>query len=246
MVDLLRVAQGMKSTNYITPRIGMTPGGLPSAGLADNSEDNLARRQAMTTNLFNTKYDEGGDGVMVRAGKFLAAAGVDMVDMVGSVAPGIERGDLWRFTREQGGQGLADFAARNQSGVELTSGLVAAVVTAGAAEAYVLPALGARLASSTMLGETKLFQAGARYFNGAKTLALDSAKSAAIAGDMATVLGTTGGRALLRARMASATAKTVGSEAAVALVTQNNQELWSDDASENLKALVFGLSLIHI
>ncbi|MDT9702532.1 hypothetical protein, partial [Streptomyces sp. P17] len=66
----------------------------------------------MTTNLFKTKYNEEGDGLLVRTGKFLAAAGVDMVDMVGSVAPGIERGDLWNYARSQGAHGLADFAER--------------------------------------------------------------------------------------------------------------------------------------
>lgn len=243
MPDILGIAQGMKSTNYITPRVGMTPGGLPSAGLTDDSADNLSRRQAMTSNLFKTKYDEGNDGLMARTGKFLAAAGVDMVDMVGSVAPGIERGDLWNYARSQGAHGLADFAERNRSGVELTSGLVAAVVTAGVAESVVLPALGARLASSTMLSNTRLFQAGSRYVNGAKALALDSAMSAAVSGEMATVLGTTGGRALLRSKMAAGAGKAVGSEAAVAFVTQNNQELWSDDASTNLAMMALGVGI---
>lgn len=245
MPDLLGIASGMKDVNYITPRVGMTPGGFPSAGLTDDSADNLARRQAMTENLFKTRYNEdSNEGLLVRSGKFLAAAGVDMADMVGgSLVPGVDRGDIWAGARDLGMNRLADFADRNKSGVQLTSGLVAAVVTAGVAEAVILPALGSRLAASTMLSNTRLFQAGKRYLDGAKLLATDSAMSAAVAGEAATVLGTAGGRALLRARMAGGAASAVGQEAAVWAVTRSNQELWSDDASTNLAMMALGVGI---
>lgn len=246
MVDLNQLVKGYESTNYITPRIGMTPGGIaPSDPLRGNSEDNLVRRQQMTENLFRTKYGEDStEGSAVRIGKFLAASGVDMADMVaGSLVPGVDRGALWNQAREAGLGGLADFTERNRSGVELTSGLVATVVTAGVAEALILPALGARLAASSSLQGTKLWQAGSRYTQGAKALAIDSAMSASVAGEAATVLGTTGGRALLRARVAQGLGKAAFSESAVVAVTHSNQEMWSDDASTNLAMMALGLGV---
>lgn len=246
MVDLLGITQGMKDVNYVTPRIGMTPGGMPaSQELTTNSAENQLRRQAMTENLFNTRYSEdANEGIGMRAAKFLGAAGVDITDMVaGSLVPGVDRGAVWGQMRDMGMNGLADFAARNRSGVELTSGIVGAVVTAGVADAFILPALGSRLAASTFLNQTKLWQTGSRFMSGAKFAATDSAVSAAIAGEMATVLGTTGGRALLRAKMAEGAARAVGQEAAVAAVTHSNQEMWSDDASTNLMMMAFGIGL---
>ena len=73
MVDLLGIAQGMKDVNYVTPRIGMTPGGVPlSEQLTVDSAENNARRQAMTENLFNTRYKEdSNEGLAMRAMKFV-------------------------------------------------------------------------------------------------------------------------------------------------------------------------------
>lgn len=246
MVDLLGIAQGMKDVNYVTPRIGMTPGGVPlSQQLTVDSAENMERRQAMTENLFNTRYKEdSNEGLAMRTAKFLGAAGVDMTDMIaGSLVPGVDRGAIWGQMREAGFNSLADFASRNRSGVELTSGIVGAVVTAGVADAFILPALGSRLAASTFLSNTKLWQAGSRYMSGAKLAATESAMGAAISGEVATVLGTTGGRALLRARMAEGATRAVGQEAAVAAVTHSNQEMWSDDASTNLMMMAFGIGI---
>lgn len=246
MVDLNRLVESYESTNYITPRIGLTPGGIaPSDPLRGNTADNLARRQSMTENLFRTKYGEDvNENSAVRLGKFLGASGVDMADMVvGSLVPGVDRGAIWGQLRDMGASGLADFAERNRSGVELTSGLVAAVATAGVAEAAFIPWAASRLASSTALNSTKLWQSGNKFFTGAKALATDSAMGAAVAGEAATVLGTSGGRALLQARVAGGLGKAAISEAAVAAVTHSNQEMWSDDASTNVAMMALGLGI---
>lgn len=246
MVDLNRLVQGYESTNYVTPRIGMTPGGIaPSDPLRGDSQDNLSRRQAMTENLFKTKYGESADeGSGTRMMKFLGASGVDIADMVaGSLVPGVDRGQIWNQVRESGGAGLADFAERNKSGVELTSGLVAAVATAGVAEMALIPWAATRLAGSTALQSTKLWQAGNRYMTGAKAMATESALGAAVSGEAATVLGTAGGRALLKARVASGLGKAAVSEGAVAAVTHSNQEMWSDDASTNIAILALGMGI---
>jgi hypothetical protein len=246
VVDLNRLSTGYQSINFITPRIGLTPGGLaPSDGLRTDSEENLQRRQNMTENLFKTKYGEDSkEGVGLRAGKFLASAGVDMVDMVaGSLVPGVDRGDVWSQLSDQGLSGLANFAERNRSGVELTSGLVAAVATGAVAEMAILPMLATRLAASSALTSSRIYQAGNKYFQGAKALAADSAMSAAVAGEAATVLGTTGGRALLQARIAEGVGKAAFSEAAIVAVTHSNQEMWSEDASTNLAMMALGLGI---
>lgn len=246
MVDLNLLTKGYESTTYITPRIGMTPGGVtPSDSLRGDSPENMGRRQQMTENLFRTKYGEDpNEGAGMRAIKYLGASGVDIADMVaGSLVPGVNRGAIWNQLREAGGQGLADFAERNRSGVELTSGLVATVATMGAVDMALIPIAATRLASSTALTSTKLWQAGSRVMSGAKLAATDSAIGAAIAGETATVLGTTGGRALLRARLAEGTAKAVVQEGAIAAVTHSNQEMWSDDASTNIMMLALGVGI---
>jgi hypothetical protein len=210
----------------------------------DNSPEALERRSQMTTNLFATQYGEDPtESSIVRAGKFLAAAGVDMADMVTSAVTPMQRGDVWSGARGMGASGLADFAQRNKSGVELTSGIVAAVATAGLAEAYLVPALGARLASSTALSNTRLWKMGEQMLGGARAAAMDSAVVAAVDGQLMSVLGTAGGRQLLAARVAKGVGSGVVQEAAVAAVTHTNSELWSDDTSTNLVALALGVGI---
>jgi len=244
MPDLGFAVEGIKSTNFITPRIGMTPGGRTSSVLTADTPENVLRRESMTQSLMKTQYGEGDDGLALRTAKFLGSAGVDMADMVaGSLVPGVERGDVWNQARDMGLDSLANFAERNRSGVEITSGLVAAVATAGIADAFLVPAMATRLASSSALTGTKLWQWGERAMGGAKAAATDSAIGAALNGELATVFGTAGGRALLKARVAEGVARAGVQEAAVAAVTHSNQEMWSDDASTNLAFIAMGLGI---
>lgn len=244
MVDLNLLNQGVRSVQFMTPKVGMTPGAMAGSTPEDNSPEALARRSQMTENLFATQYGEDPtESSLVRAGKFMAAAGIDMADMVTSAVTPMERGDVWSGARGMGAQGLADFAQRNKSGVELTSGIVAAVATAGLAEAYLVPALGTRLASSTALANTRLWKMGERVLGGSRAAAMDSAMTAAVNGELMSVLGTTGGQALLRARIAKGVASGAVQEAAVAAVTHTNSELWSDDTSTNLAMMVLGVGI---
>lgn len=241
-LDLLN--QGVRSVQFMTPKVGMTPGAMSGGNPEDNSPEALARRSQMTENLFATQYGEDPtESSLVRAGKFLAAAGVDMADMVTSAVTPMQRGDVWAGARGMGAAELADFAKRNKSGVELTSGLVAAVATAGLAEAYLVPALGARLASSTALSNTRLWKMGEQMLGNARVAAVDSAMTAAVNGELMSVLGTAGGRALLQARIAKGIGSGVVQEAAVAAVTHTNSELWSDDTSTNLAMLALGVGI---
>jgi hypothetical protein len=244
MVDLNLLNQGVRSVQFMTPKVGMTPGAMGGATPEDNSPEAAARRSQMTENLFATQYGEDPtESSIVRVGKFLAAAGVDMADMVTSAVTPMQRGDVWAGARGMGAAELADFAKRNKSGVELTSGLVAAVATAGLAEAYLVPALGARLASSTALSNTRLWKMGEQMLGGARVKAVDSAMTAAVNGELMSVLGTAGGKALLRTRVAQGIGSGVVQEAAVAAVTHTNSELWSDDTSTNLAMLALGVGI---
>jgi hypothetical protein len=241
MPDMGVYGEAARSVNVLTPRIGITPGS--NAATTNNlgsSTDDIARRQSMTEQLFHNKYDEQ-DSTTFHVAKLVTAAGVDMADMVSSAFPGVDRGAVWQQARNMGLNGLADFAVRNDASVGLTSGLVAGVVTAGIADAYLAPAIGARLASSTFLNSTKLYKWGQATLGGAKQLAIDSAASAGVNGELATVLATSGGRQLLRARVAGAVGKGVVSEVAVAGVTHTNQQMWSDDMSTNLALSALGI-----
>jgi hypothetical protein len=240
MPDLIGLSKAMNSASYVTPRIGISAGGSAPSDVLTSNDPQVAQRQLeMTRSLFNTA-DADMPGP-VKLGRLLTASGVDMVDMFGSALPGVDRGDIWRTARELGLNDVADYAARNPTSVGLTSGIVGGLLTGYATDAYLIPAMGRSLLASTTLSNTKLVQSGYKFLNGAKMAAINSAESAAISGEMATVWGTTGGRALLSARVAEGVGKAAINEAAVAATTHTNQQIWSDDASTNLMFAALGI-----
>lgn len=234
MPDLVGLAAGMKSTSYVTPRMGITANGAaPSDILTSDDPGFVQRQQEMTKALFNVQ-DSNTGGKPADLGKLLVASGVDMVDMFGSALPYVDRNDVWRGARELGLNGVADYAVENPTKVGLTSGIVGGLLTGYAADAYLIPAMGRALLSSTALNSSKLVTSGYEYMQGAKMAATVSAESAAISGEMATVWSTTGGRQLLLARTGEGLGKAAINEAAVYATTHTNREIWSDDASTNL------------
>lgn len=230
--------------SLLTPRVGISSGvAAPSAGLVSDNPENAARRSAMTEGMFHTKYGESpSESRGMRAMKYLGAAGVDMGDMLGSLVPGVERGDLWSTMRDAGASGLANFAEQNRSGVEITSGLTMAVLTAGIADMAILPYLGSRLAGSTALQGTKLWGWGSKGIEAAKIRSVDTAMRAALAGDTISVM-TSGMRGVLATKVAEGVGRAAFGEAAVALTTHTNKEMWSDDTATNMAWMALGIGL---
>lgn len=243
MPDLAISAAAARDVNVITPRIGITPGSLAVGGADTANVADNARQASMTQQLFNTKYDESNEYASTRMAKLLGASAVDTADMVASAFPGVDRGQVWQGARNLGLNGLANFRDKNPDAVGLTSGIVGSIVTAGVADAYLAPFLAERLAASTFLNQSALWQWGARTLGGAKTFAIESALGAAVNGEAATVLGTTGGRALLRLRIAEGVGRGVVQEGAVAAVTHTNTSLWSDNMSTNLAMSALGIGV---
>src|SRR5690554_1984281 len=116
-------AYNSMTPGFLTPRVGT---GAPGLAAPQMSEED---RRAMTQRLFNTRYSENrGMNVFEKTASWVAASGVDLVDSVygNNLIPGTERGDVWNFVGDYGsgmGEELKGFYERNQSGIELTSGI---------------------------------------------------------------------------------------------------------------------------
>lgn len=226
---------------FLNPRVGLTS--VPSDSLSSDDPANLERRRQMTETLFKTKYGEDKDeNTGARVAKYLAGGAIDAVDTVASSLSPLDRGAVWQGAREMGLTGLADFAQRNESGVQLTGGVVAALATGYAAEAYIVPLLTRAALASTMLSGTSLVAKGAQYVSSARAVATSAAESAAINGEAVSVFKGVG-KQLLAARVGTGLAKGAISEAAIAATTHSNKEVWSDDASTNLWMMAAGLGI---
>lgn len=245
MPNVMLSGDALNDTSVITPRIGVTPGSVNNAGALQNQQESEQAKSAMTDQLFNAKYQQKSDeSTAGRMAKYIAAGGIDLADMATSSLTfgGVDRGAIWQSARAMGLNGIANFAAANPTGTQMTSGLVGAVVTAGVADAYLVPALSERLAASTFLQGSSLWRWGSTAISGAKAAAQDSAAAAAYDGTMMSVLGTSGGRQLLAARATVGIGKALVSESAAALATRTNQSMWSDDTSTNVA--LFGLGIV--
>ena len=226
-------------SSFLTPRTGSSI----AAPLVADTPENQMRKQQLTHNLFATQYQELlGQSTAMRAATLLKASSIDLVDMVGSVLPGIDRGDYWQKFRDAGENEIVDWANQNQDSVGLTSGIIGAVLTDGLANMATSAIATRSLMSGTFLGSTKLGKL-ATLVPRAKKAAMDAALKAGVDSEMATVLSTTAGKKFLGAKVAAGMTQGAVSEAAIAVVTQNNEQMWSDDASTNLAWMALGVGL---
>ncbi len=231
-------AYNSMTPGFLTPRVGT---GAPGLAAPQMSEED---RRAMTQRLFNTRYSENrGMNVFEKTASWVAASGVDLVDSVygNNLIPGTERGDVWNFVGDYGsgmGEELKGFYERNQSGIELTSGIVGAVGTAYVAGAMVLPRLASAAASSTMISSSRLWQAGSAANAAVRQRMLQAQATAAANAEAFGVWGTAAGRGAARAYALNRAGRLAGiaavEEAAIAGVMNANEAIWADELSENL------------
>jgi len=239
------------NTTYLTPRVGP---GVPTPGMAPELAP--AEQDALTQRIFNSTYNENRGISWTRGiAESVAATGIDLGDTVvssmsqvtpvgmldsmlgsGKIPGVIQRNDVWNLVGDYGGEvgaELQDYYTRNQSRINLLSGITGAIGTGYLAGELLLPRLASSLASNTAISGSRLWQLGAR-FNAATRTAMQAGQAeAAMQGEAFAAWQGAGGRYLANRALAGA-GKALFEETAIAATMHTNEALYSDDWSTNL------------
>lgn len=209
----------------------------------NNDEAIRLKAQEVAKQAFNTKFEEfGGETLAGRLGKYTASGVIDVGDTVLSILPGIEREDIWGVASNIGLDGLADWQARNKSGVEMTSALLGGVAGGYMLERYAIGALSSRLMSSTWLQNQALYQYGRNVYATARANAMVAQMDAAAAGQALTAFN--GARLnYIGLQAAKAMGRALPTEIGTTFLLQNNEAVISGDASQDLFWFGVGLAV---
>lgn len=257
----------LANQGILAPRVG--PGSFTGqqADVTPTLPDD--QQQLITQRMFNTTYNENRGIPWYRGvAETVAGTGIDLTDtglsslynatpmgmvqnLVGGQKP-INRGDIWNLTGRYGGAvggELQDYYTRNQSRIELLSGLTGAIATGYAAGDLLLPYLADSLASSTAISSSRLWQAGARI-NSATRAAMESGQAqAAMTGEAYKAwvplfqTGSAGARNFQLLRIGKGVGKAAFEELAIASTMNTNRAIYSDDMSENIFYSAIGLGV---
>ena len=241
MPVLMNTGPGFSSGSYLSNRI-TAPQTVSNQLQSDEQQKQAAEIAAK--NVFDTVYDEhSNESFAGRMGMFMSSGVIDVVDTLGSVLPNVDRGDIWNAAADIGLDGMADWQARNKSGVELTSGLLLSVGTGYMVEKYAFGALASRLMQSTSLTGSALTKLSS-FVPKARATALAAQESDAALGVLSRVATPATQEAIKNfyaANAASHVGKAVVTEGAIALLGHNNEAIWSDDMANNM--FWFGLGI---
>lgn len=226
--------------SYLTNRIGS-----PTTVSETLDSNEMIRRatQDAAQQVFNTKYDEAtGETFGGRVMRYGASGVIDTVDTVASVLPSIERGDVWESAREVGMSGLADWQARNKSGVEMTSAVLTGLAGGYVAEGLIMGAMGARVLVAAGLNQNKLVVAASQFLPKARDTARLAEMGAAEVGATASIWSP-GMRGLMTSTAMKNMGKAAVGEAIIGFAGQNNEAMWSESASQNAFWIGLGIAL---
>lgn len=226
---------------FLTSRVTTPERQVSGSMLADEEKRELTQR------IFNTKYHENrGTNIFERVAGYAAAAGVDLADTLVAAAPGIDKGDVWNLIGDYGpvaGAELKDFYERNQSGVELLSGVTGAVAIGYIGGSMILPRLANAMASSTAINQSALWQWGAAANAATRVRMLEAQGEAAAKGIAYSAWRNTAGRRYLANRVGRGASIAAFEEGLIVAGMHENQLIWSDDISNNLFWMGAGIGI---
>lgn len=244
--------------SILSPRVGPGSGYSPSVGVPQLSEE---ARADLTEDIFDHRPRQNQQMPWyVGLANTVAGTGIDLVDTVASSANAIspiglanqftggqvgpQRGDVWDLVGTFGeyGKAMQDYHSQNQAKIELLSGITGAVATGYVAGTMVLPKLTQTLAANTMISGSRIWQAGAAANASIRANVVRSNLEAAANG-VAFEMRAPTAAAFIRSKVAKGVGVAAFEEAAIVGTMNQNDFIWSDDWSNNLVSLGFGMGV---
>ena len=241
MVNLVQMTPTPRGS-YLSNRITVP---TTVSNSMNNDADVQKRAEDAANSVFETTYKETpGENFATRMLQFGAASGIDVVDTLGSILPGVERGDVWEGAAELGMEGLADWQAKNKSGVEIGSAVLLSIGTGYMMEKYAFGALANGLTKNAGLSSSALTRLSTMVPR-ARATALSVQESGALAGNLAQVANPATQSAIRNFYLANAAhhgGKALATESTIVALGHNNEAIWSEDMSNNM--FWFGLGVL--
>jgi hypothetical protein len=238
-----RASRGIDMNLYAnTP--GLAPGGGPTYLMPKLNYGATQAAPITNTQAYNISMGAGPvpeDNGFAHIGKIIAAAPIDVVDTIGSLFPGVKRGQINDAVYNAVGMPqAAQFVRDNKGGVEIASGILGAVGIGWLTDVAL-----ARVAASSWFTATGLGRVAAPLMNmvsnaeiAAKAATLESAAAGTSLSWLSGAnLGLVGAKTLTGALKAGV------SEIAIASVMQKNSAIWSEDMSTNLMFAALGVGI---